>query len=248
MRRDDAGGGGDPASVLVEPWPSDKVGEEWDAVENFMHSIPSLGQFAWKAFELVSGEDVPNAWGDLIAGDWTAVSKAATACRMLGAFCDGYQARLDSAVTVARSEWTGTAAQAMDTYFSGLAASVGAMQEALEDIAKSLDTMAFGIRHCHDEVASICEMLVDAVLGVTICLGAMAASGWTGFGAVASGFGLGAATAFAISLVKDAVSAMQTAFDVAEGIVGTMTAMLSLAGDIEVVPLPSSPYDNRVAD
>ncbi|MBM6401268.1 WXG100 family type VII secretion target [Phycicoccus sonneratiae] len=248
MRRDDVGAGGDPASVLVEPWPADAVGEEWNAVSDFMHSIPSLGQFAWKAFELVSGQDVPDMWGDMIAGDWTNVSRVATACRLLGGFCQAYEARLDSAVAVARYEWHGTAAQAMDTYFAGLAASVGSMQEALEDIAKAVDSMAFGIRHCHDEVASICESLVDAILGVTISLGAMAASGWTGFGAIASGFGLSASTLFAISLVNDAKAAMQTAFDLAEGIMSTLTAMLSLVGEIEVVPLPSDPYDNRVAD
>lgn len=248
MRRDDIGGGGwDPSVVLVDPYPSPEVGEEWNAVADFMHAIPSLGQFAWKAFEMISGTDVPNAWGDMIAGDWTEVSKVATACRLLGQYCEGYEQRLSAAVDVARYSWQGTAAQAMETYFVGLGASVGDMKAVLDDIAKEVDSMAFGIRHVHDEVASICESIVDALIGICVSLATLAGAGWTGFGAIAGGLGLSASVTFAISLVNDAVGAIQTAFDIGEGIMSTLAAMLSLAGEIEVVPLPGSAYDNKVA-
>lgn len=248
--RDDSGlggGGGDPTSVLVDPWPSPGIGSYWNATIDFKDKIPSLGQFAWKAFDLAGAGDVPDAWGDALAGDWTQVAEVATAARLLASYCEGFQTRLDVVVGTSRGEWTGTAAQAMETHFAGLGAVVAQMKPILDDIAEAVDGVAFGVRHAHDAVENFCEAIVDALIGICVALAAMATTGWTGVGGVLSGLGLGTAVTFAVVLVNDALKAISTCIDVADGFMALFPALLSLAGDVTVVALPD-PYQHEALD
>lgn len=241
------GGGGNPTSALVDPWPSPGIGSYWNATIDFKDKIPSLGQFAWKAFDLAGAGDVPDMWGDALAGDWTEVAEVATACRLLGSYCENVQTRLDIVVGTCRQEWTGTAASAMDSYFLGLGATVASMKAVLDDAADAVDGVAFGVRHAHDAVENFCEAIVDALIGICIALGAMAATGWTGLGAALSAAGLGTAVTFAVVLVNDAVKAISTCIDAADGFMALFPALLSLANDVKVVALPD-PYEHRAAD
>lgn len=247
--RDDGfgGGGGDPTAVLVDPWPSPGIGSYWNATIDFKDKIPSLGQFAWKAFDLAGAGDVPDKWGDMLAGDWTEVARVATAARLLGSYCEGVQSRLDAVVGSCRQEWTGNAAYAMDAYFAGLGSSVASMKGILDDVADAVDGVAFGVRHAHDAVENFCEAIVDALIGICVALAAMATTGWTGVGALLSSAGLGTAVTFAVVLVNDALKAISTCIDVADGFMSVFPALLSLAGDVQVVALPG-PYEHGALD
>lgn len=248
MRKDDEGGGGNPTVMLMPPWPSEGVGQEWNAIMDFKNSIPSLGEFAWKAYELVGAGDVPDKWADAIAGDWTHVSEVACAARNLGDYCEAFQSRLAAVVGSARHEWTGNAALAMDAYFTGLGAQVASMKTVLDDIADGVDAMAFGVRHAHDEIENICYSLVDALIGVCVSLGTLAATGWTGLGAGLGAAGLSVSVTFAVVLVNDAVAMLATTIDLVNGFMALFPALLGLVGEIEVVPLPGAGYDNGLLD
>lgn len=244
----DGGGGGYPAANLITPYPAEPIGEEWDAITGFVGRIPSLGHFGWKAFELVSGEDIPAYWADKLAGNWDQVAKCAAAARNLGDFCGALATGIRGQVTVAREGWTGEAAEAMETYFAGLTSQLDTMKENLQSLAKDCDTTAFGIRHCYTAVENIVESLMDALIGICIALAAAAAGSWTGIGGLLGAVGVGAGVTFAISLVNDALGAMETAFQVADGVMAVFPATLGLVKSVQVAQIASHGYVNHLVD
>ena len=244
----DGGGGGYPAANLITPYPSQPIGEEWDAITGFVGRIPSLGHFGWKAFELVSGEDIPAYWADKLAGNWDEVATCAAAARNLGDFCGSLATGISGQVQVARQSWTGEAAEAMEVYFAGLTAQLDTMKDNLQTLADDCDTTAFGIRHCYTAVENIVESLMDALIGICIALAAAAAGSWTGIGGLLGAAGVGAGVTFAISLVNDAIGAMETAFQLADGVMAVFPATLGLVKSTQVVQIASHGYVNNLVD
>jgi hypothetical protein len=249
MRKEpEGGGGGYPASTLIAPYPEEPVGEEWDAITNFVGKIPSLGKFGWKAFELVSGEDIPDYWADKLAGNWDEVATVASATRNLSDFCKSLSVAVNAQVTVARQTWTGEAAEAMELYFVTLTIQLDTMEKNLASLADSCNETAFGIRHCYQTVENIVESLLDALIGICIALAAAAAGSWTGIGGLLGGLGVGAGVVFAITLVNDAIAAMETAFEIAEGVMAVFPATLGLVKETQIASIASHGYINNLVD
>ena len=89
---------------------------------------------------------------------------------------------------------------------------------------------------------------MDALIVICIALAAAAAGSWTGIGGLLGAAGVGAGVTFAISLVNDAIGAMETAFQLADGIMAVFPATLGLVKSTQVVQIASHGYINNLVD
>jgi len=74
--------------------------------------------------------------------------------------------------------WKGNAASQANTYFTQLAGAVAAQQGPLDDAAKEIQTVAYGVWGVAKTLDSLLESLLDALIGAGIALAAAAALSW----------------------------------------------------------------------
>ncbi len=240
----EGGGGYNPSGWLTTPVAEDAIPAEWAAIMNARDKIPSFGSMALKAWEEMGGDGIPDAWSEMLAGDWRDVSKVASALRNLGSFCDSYASSLDSAALSARSDWTGEAANAMATYFASVSAQLDGLKGQLDTIADACNQAAFGVYECSQSVEDGIEAIFDLVITAAVALAAAAASSWTVVGGLAGAAAAGAAILAAISKVKVVIDAIDLAFQIANGVLGVVgTAAAAISESVDV-SLPGD-YDNR---
>ncbi|MEO5983121.1 MAG: hypothetical protein ABIQ13_12495 [Pedococcus sp.] len=240
----EGGGGYNPSGWLTTPVAEDAIPDEWEAIMNARDKIPSLGSMAMMAWEEMGGDGIPDAWSEMLAGDWKDVSKVASALRNLGKFCESYASSLDSAVLSARSDWTGEASNAMVTYFAGVSAQLDGLRGDLDTIADACNEAAFGVYECGQSVQDGIEAIFDLVITAAIALAAAAASSWTVVGGLAGAAAAGAAIIAAISKVKLVVDAIDLAFQIANGVLGVVVTAAAAIGESVDVSLPGD-YDNK---
>lgn len=240
----EGGGGHNPSAWLTTPVAEDAIPDEWEAIMNARDKIPSFGSMAMKAWEEMGGDSIPDAWTEMLAGDWKDVSKVADALRNLGKFCESYGSSLDGAVLAAQSAWTGEAANAMVTYFAGVSAQLDSLKGELDTIADACNDAAFGVYECGQSVEDGIEVIFDLVITAAVALAAAAASSWTVVGGLAGAAAAGAAILLAISKVKMVLDAIDLAFQIANGVLGVViTASAAVAESVDV-SLPGD-YDNK---
>ncbi|MGA8978297.1 MAG: hypothetical protein WB473_04185 [Pedococcus sp.] len=227
----EGGGGYNPSGWLTTPVAEDAIPAEWAAIMNARDKIPSFGSMALKAWEEMGGDGIPDAWSEMLAGDWRDVSKVASALRNLGSLS-------------ARSDWTGEAADAMATYFASVSAQLDGLKGQLDTIADACNQAAFGVYECSQSVEDGIEAIFDLVITAAVALAAAAASSWTVVGGLAGAAAAGAAILAAISKVKVVIDAIDLAFQIANGVLGVVgTAAAAISESVDV-SLPGD-YDNR---
>lgn len=246
MRDPDVGGGGiNPSGWLMEPFPEKAIAEEWDTILDVKDKIPGLGNFALFVWEEISGDDIPNAWGEMLAGDWKEVATTSCALRNLGKFCTSYAQALDLSVSAAAAGWEGQAASAMVTYFAGLSAQLDDLATQCDELADECNGIAFGIYEAKTSVEDGVETVFDLVLAAALSLAAAAASSWTVVGGFAGAAAAAATIATAVTKVFQIVGAIEAAFEVANGILGVIASLAPGLGSTVDVNLPGD-YDNKV--
>ncbi|GAA2731583.1 hypothetical protein GCM10009867_05520 [Pedococcus aerophilus] len=241
----EGGGGYNPSGWLTTPVAEDAIPDEWEAIMNARDKIPSFGSMALKAWEEMGGDSIPDAWSEMLAGDWKDVSKVADALRNLGKFCESYASSLDSAVLQAQSGWTGEASNAMVTYFAGVSAQLDGLKANCDEIADACNGAAFGVYECGQSVEDGIEAIFDLVITAAIALAAAAASSWTVVGGLTGAAAAGAAIIAAISKVKLVLDAIDLAFQIANGTLGVIATSASAIAESVDVSLPGD-YDNKV--
>ena len=245
LKPDSGGGGYAPSGWLFEPTPEDAIPDEWEAIINARSKIPSLGSMALAAWEEMGGDDIPNAWSEMLAGDWKDVTKVSSALRNLGGFCDSYAGSLDSSVSLALGGWTGTAADAMSTYFAGVSAELRSLKSTLDSLADDCNEVAFGVYECGIAVEDGVSVVFDLVLTAAVALAAAAASSWTVVGGLVGGGAAAAAIVAAVAKIKLVVDAIDLAFQIANGTIGVIATLSGAIAESVDMTLPSGDYDNK---
>lgn len=178
------------------------------------------------------------------AGDWQKVAQAASALRQLGEYTYALAADIDQARTDLGAEWTGNASSNAATYFDELAAAVGGLTGALQDVAHAFSTTATGIKMWGDAIADALSLLLDRLIELGIAALAAGAFSFTGVGLLAGA----ASTAYLVYRASAVwirvVEAHGMAAGIARGVVGLSAGGLSLLHvDGADLTLPGS-YDH----
>ncbi|AEI13634.1 WXG100 family type VII secretion target [Cellulomonas gilvus] len=232
-----------PADALVPPTPSAPIPDFVDMGLHFPDLVSPSYWLMW-VIEQVSGVNPMDWVTEHFAGDWEAMSKAATALEHLAVFHERYAAEVTSARGTFEAGWTGNAANAASRYFEGLETAVAAQAEPLRDIAKEVDNVAQGMKSFQDMLVGLLQTLVDYAIAAAISAAAAAASSWTVVGGIVGG----GATAF--SIAQAARTWMQViqvhgyAITAVDGLVGLAAGYLGSIHGFSTHPLPAGAYDN----
>ncbi|WP_433871078.1 hypothetical protein [Saccharopolyspora sp. CA-218241] len=232
-----------PASVLVEPTPSDPIP---DLVENVLGASQyiSLSYWVGQAADMVCGVN-PWVWvAEQFAGDWEVVQKAGVALENLAEFNVEFALGTKSAMEAAAQDWQGNAADGASDYFAKLSEAIKAQEETLRDLSQQFKDMAIGMYETANSLKGLLEMLLDLLIAMGLELAAAAASSWTVVGPILSGAAFAATLTKAMGVWGQAVQAHTLAWNLCQGFVGVVAGYATALRDIDEHALPGTTYDH----
>lgn len=232
-----------PAALLTDPTTSDPVPDLLENVIGISQYI-SLSYWVGEAVDLILGFN-PFEWvAEQFAGDWEAVQKAGVALENLGEFNVEFGLAIKSGLDAVAHNWTGNAAAAANTYFSGLSQTIRDQQNELAAMGRDFKQAAVGMYETANAIKGLVETLFDLVLAVGLELAAAAASSWTIIGPILAGAAAAATITKAMGVWGRILEVHTLAWDAAQGLVGVMAGYLSTLDDLEKHALPESNYDH----
>lgn len=232
-----------PAAALADPTSSDPVPDLLENVIGISQYI-SLSYWVGQAIDLFFDVN-PFEWvAEQFAGDWEAVQKAGVALENLGEFSLDYSTAISSGLSTVAHDWQGNAADAANTYFSGLAGTVKEQESSLSSMAREFKQSAVGMYETANGIKGMLETLLDLLIAIGLELAAAAATSWTIIGPILSGAAAAATITKALGVWGKMLEAHTWAWNAAQALVGVMAGYLSTLGDIEKHALPESNYDH----
>jgi uncharacterized protein YukE len=235
---------GTPADALVAPTPSAPIPDFVDLGLHFPDLISPSYWLMW-VIEQISGVNPMDWVTEHFAGDWEAMSTAATALEHLAVFHERYAAEIASARGTFEAGWTGNAADAASAYFGRLESAVAAQADPLRHIADEVDSVAQGMKSTQDLLVGLLQALVDWAIAAAVTAAAAAASSWTVVGGIIGG----GATAY--SIAQGARTWLQVikvhgyAVAAVDGFVGVTAGFLGSIHGFSTHPLPAGAYDHH---
>jgi uncharacterized protein YukE len=235
-----------PAAELVEPLPKELVPDLVNQLLSFPDLISPTHWMLW-AIETVCGVN-PAKWAaEQLVGDWQSISTAGSALANLANFNGALMKALDEGSDRMLGDWQGNAAQACNQYFDGLSAALREQMAALDAVAEQFHRVAQGINTTASLMASLLEMLADALLALALEAAAGAASTPTVVGPVLAGAAAAFTLTKAMGVWGEIINAHSKAWMLVQLFFGTCAGYLGALKGMENVPLPAGAYDHRGA-
>lgn len=224
-----------PSAMLHTPYPADPIP---DTVEHLILNLPSLispTHVIRTALDFVGVGDPAGEIVETFGGNWEAVSTVSSAVGQLAE----YFGQLGSEIEQTRAElvdtWTGNAADAASAHFETLAVAIESLRAPLETIQENYQTLAVGVYERGQAISSLINLLCDYLIELGLALLAMAASSWTGLGALIGG-GASAYLAYrATSTWIKVTTALSNAVTFSHGVIGVITSTVG-AIQTEIAP------------
>lgn len=232
-----------PAAALADPTSSDPVPDLLESVIGISQYL-SISYWVGEAINLFFDVN-PFEWvAEQFAGDWEAVQKAGIAMGNLGEFSVDYSVAISSGLSAVAHDWQGNAADAANTYFSGLANTVKGQESSLSSLGREFKSAAVGMYETANAIKDLLETLLDLLIAIGLELAAAAATSWTIIGPILSGAAAAATVTKALGVWGKMLEAHSWAWTAAQAVVGVTAGYLSTLGDIEKHALPESNYDH----
>ena len=199
--------GSDPAALLTTPT---------STIVNSTFDLDPLSAASWIAniIEWCSGYNFIEERSKTFGGDWEGFDKASSAIWHLSQFTEAQSNEMAASTPSARSEGSGSAASAAETYFTGLRDKLlvasDAIAAASSDMREFADAMA-GAVATYEATINLC---IDTVLGAAFALAAAGIFAATGVGAIVTGSVAGAAVVAIIAAAAAAWEVLMAVGDI----------------------------------
>jgi uncharacterized protein YukE len=235
-----------PAGELVEPLPKELVPDLVNQLLSFPDLISPTHWMLW-AMETVCGVN-PAKWAaEQFVGDWESFSKAGSALANLANFNGALMKALDDGSDRMLGDWQGNAAHACNQYFDEVSAALREQMTALDAVAEQFHRVAQGINTTASLMASLLEMLADALLALALEAAAGAASTPTVVGPVLAGAAAAFTLTKAMGVWGEIINAHSRAWTLVQIFFGLCAGYLGALKGMENVPLPAGAYDHKGA-
>ncbi|WP_328477662.1 hypothetical protein OHA21_25070 [Actinoplanes sp. NBC_00393] len=233
-----------PAEALTPPVAEAPIP---DLVNNILGAKQYISTSYWlgELIDLIWGFNPWEYVAQQVAGDWNAAAEASDALSKLADFNTRYSEVIaEGAGTLIPAAWDGNAAARADVYFAGLAQSLSAQVDALQNVAGQFRTLAAGMQEMAQALQSLCQDLLDALIVVGVSAAATAAVSWTGVGSLVGGSVTAAQILQVVKLWYLILDAHDAAWAAVQAFTGICAGYLGALQGLEMQPLPAGAYDH----
>ncbi|MDR0945041.1 MAG: hypothetical protein LBM66_02605 [Bifidobacteriaceae bacterium] len=230
----------EPADDLTTPVAKKPIP---DLVDRIFDPVPDLldpGAFLLRVIQKIPKvKDAISGVTHNFAGNWQAVAQAEDALRKLSSFMDSTATELRVASNTAFAEWSGSAADAAQDYFTTLYHAIQDASDPITAVASDYDQVCIGMWENAQAVKDLMSTLLDLMLAFGASLLVTGTNFWNPAGWISAG-AAGAMVIKIISTVSDILDIFGAAATLAETFIGDIASALGTYGGMENIKLPGS--------
>ena len=235
--------GDNPGAALQPPRAHDPIPDPLEAVLGIADWI-SPAHLVMELLSVICGSNPVSHVAEHIAGDWTALSTVADACRKLADFDAAMGATISGSAEVVlggSGGWRGEAAGAADAYFAGLARSVDQQWAPVESFGRQCQALAAQTYAYCKGIEDLLKFLVDLAISMVI---SAAAAAFPLVGTIVAGVAGAVVVARAVRTWESILDIINDLFGAAKLLVGAAGSFAGSLRELSEYRLPAGAYDH----